>query len=109
VAFVFSTLGMLAGHWLAGARSSVPPPPAPAVVEGALSVPSFALVDPEGRRRVLMATSREGNPAIWFFDRNGKALGELRAIVARSPGDAGAKAWLESYTAAYSFAPGEFP
>ena len=38
-----------------------------------------------------------------------KALSELRLLVERSPEDAEAKQWLEWYTAAYTFAPGEFP
>lgn len=38
-----------------------------------------------------------------------KALAQLRFISDRSPADAEVRQWLASYTAGYSFAPGEFP
>jgi hypothetical protein len=34
---------------------------------------AFEMVDAQGRRQMLMATSNEGTPSIWFFDQNGKA------------------------------------
>lgn len=74
VAFFFSALGMLAGHWVGTTGAPPARPPTTALAAGeALSVPSFTLVDAEGRQRILVATSREGSPAMWFFDRNGKA------------------------------------
>ncbi len=73
VPFLFSALGMLGGHWLAAAQHAAPLFADAVAESGPVSVQSFTLVDAEGRQRVLMGTSREGSPAIWFFDRNGKA------------------------------------
>jgi hypothetical protein len=73
VAFVFSALGMLAGQWLGQAGKTTLPAADASTTASAESVPSFELVDAQGRRRILMATSNEENPAIWFFDANGKA------------------------------------
>ncbi len=72
VAFVFSALGMLAGLWL-GRPGKAPPTPGASTTARVEPVSSFELVDAQGRRRILMATSSEGSPAIWFFDANGKA------------------------------------
>lgn len=71
VPFVFSALGMLAGQWLG--RHGVSPPAQASDRPGTVAGSSFELVDQAGRARILMAASREGSPAIWFLDRNGKA------------------------------------
>lgn len=73
VAFVFSALGMLTGQWLGRPGNATLPTADASTTASAESVPSFELVDAQGRRRILMATSSEGSPAIWFFDGNGKA------------------------------------
>ena len=70
VAFVFSALGMflgqtLARHWNATTEASTSP--------DILTASRFELVDAAGKRQILMATSSEGSPAIWFFDKNGRA------------------------------------
>jgi len=72
VAFLCSALGMITGQWLGRPGTAMPPVAAASPAASALSVPSFELVDAQGRRRVLMATSSEGNPGIWFFDGKGK-------------------------------------
>ena len=71
--FVFSALGMLTGHWLGRPGKTTLPTATASTTASAESVSSFELVDAQGRRRILMATSSEGSPAIWFFDGNGKA------------------------------------
>ena len=71
VAFVFSALGMLAGHWLG--RPGTLPTARAGTPAGAVPVQSFELADTQGRRRILIATSSEGSPGMWFFDGSGKA------------------------------------
>lgn len=73
VAFVFSALGMLAGQWLARPSKPTTPLAEASETSGTVSASSFELVDATGRRQILMATAGEGSPAIWFFDKNGKA------------------------------------
>ena len=73
VALVFSGLGMFIGQWLGRPGKTMLPTAEASTTAGAVSVPSFELVDAQGRRRILMATSSEGSPAVWFFDGNGKA------------------------------------
>ena len=69
--FAFSALGMILGHqvaerWTAPVAHAGSSP-------GVVSTREFELVDAEGRRQILMATSAEGTPGIWFFDKGGKA------------------------------------
>jgi len=70
VPFVFSALGMLAGHWLG--RSTLLRPIEASAAAAELSVTRFELVDGQGRRTILMDTV-DDRPSIWFFDKNGKA------------------------------------
>jgi hypothetical protein len=68
--FAFSALGMLLAHQVAErwrtpvARAEGSP--------GVVSAREIELVDAQGRRQILMATSGEGSPGIWFFDKDGK-------------------------------------
>jgi len=70
LAFVFSALGMVAGHLVARGWEATTEASTTATT---LSASRFELVDARGRRQVLMDTSAEGSPAVWFFDKNGKA------------------------------------
>jgi hypothetical protein len=72
-AFVFSAAGLLLGHWIASRSPTVEARGEPAPAEGVVSAREIELVDAQGRRLVLMATSAEGRPGMWFYDRNGKA------------------------------------
>jgi hypothetical protein len=72
LASAFSALGLLGGHWLSQHWPTASITEAQSA-SGALSATSFELVDAQGSRRILMGTSSEGSPAIWFFDRKGKA------------------------------------
>jgi hypothetical protein len=65
-----SALGLLAGHWLSQHWSSIAEAQS---VSNTLAAARFELVDAQGRQRILMGTSSEGSPAIWFFDKQGKA------------------------------------
>lgn len=73
VAFICSALGMLTGHWLGRPGKASLAAAEASTSASAASVSSFELVDAQGRRRILMGTSNEGSPAIWFFDGKGKA------------------------------------
>lgn len=70
-----SATGMLLGHWLAGHLPEFNPSAeaeqasAPRVV----SAHALEVVGADGRRLILLGTSGEGSPAIWLFDKNGKA------------------------------------
>jgi hypothetical protein len=72
---LFSAFGMFLGYWVAShtlvAKSEAN---FPASMQGnVVSAQAVELVDGSGRRQVVMATSSEGSPGIWFFDKNGKA------------------------------------
>lgn len=69
--FAFSALGMILGHQVADRW--VTPVAHAESTPGVVSTREFELVDAQGRRQILMATSGEGSPGIWFFDKNGKA------------------------------------
>jgi hypothetical protein len=62
----------LVGHWLSleWTTSSIAEAQS---ASSTLSAASVELVDAQGRRRILMGSSSEGSPAIWFFDKMGKA------------------------------------
>lgn len=68
--FTFSALGMILGHQVADrwatpvARAESRP--------GVVSTRELELVDAQGRRQIVMGTSGEGSPGIWFFDKDGK-------------------------------------
>jgi hypothetical protein len=70
LAFALSVLGMLAGHLVARQWEATTEASTTATT---LSASRFELVDARGRRQILMDTSSEGSPAVWFFDKNGKA------------------------------------
>jgi len=72
---LFSALGMILGYWIApNVKMGIPNAEAGVGKIGeALSARSLELVDATGRRRILMALTDSGTPAIWFFDRNGKS------------------------------------
>lgn len=67
---LFSALGVILGLW-AAPHLNLGTPNAEASAE-ALSTQSLQIVDAAGHRRILMTTVGGGNPAIWFFDKNGK-------------------------------------
>jgi hypothetical protein len=72
---ILSALGMLLGYWLAR-HEPVTNSQAQAMAgtqAGVVSARSIELVDAKGKRQALMATSAEGAPGIWLFDKNGKA------------------------------------
>jgi len=72
LASAFSALGLLAGHWLSQhwTMSSIVEAQS---ASDTLAAASFELVDAQGRRQILMGRSSDGSPAIWFFDKKGKA------------------------------------
>lgn len=69
VAVLLLAAGMVLGYWLAPQISITNAE----AKSDALSVQSLQIVDAAGKRRILMTTLADGNPAIWFFDRNGKS------------------------------------
>jgi hypothetical protein len=72
---LLSAFGMFLGYWVAS-HSLVAKSKAniPANIHGTVvSAQAVELVDAGGRRQIVMATSSEGSPGIWFFDKNGKA------------------------------------
>ncbi len=72
---LFSALGMMLGYWIAPhINIGIPNAEARAGTVGeVLSTQSLELVDATGRRRILMTCMPSGDPAIWFFDQNGKS------------------------------------
>jgi len=58
-------LGYLIAHHSVGVGSAV-------AATQTISATRIELVDSRGMRQVVMGTSAEGSPAIWFFDRYGK-------------------------------------
>ncbi len=70
-----SALGMMLGYWIAAnIKMGIPNAEVGLGKAGeVLSARSLELVDVAGRRRILMALTDSGTPAIWFFDRNGKS------------------------------------
>lgn len=71
-AFAFSAAGMLLGHGIASRWPAMEARGEPAPAEDVVSARELELVDAQGRRQALMATSAEGSPGIWFYDGNGK-------------------------------------
>lgn len=70
--FLWAALGMAAGHLAVSAAGRLIPS-AFAAGGDVVAARAFELVNEQGRRTVLMAMAREGSPALWFFDANGKA------------------------------------
>ncbi|HTO47052.1 MAG TPA: hypothetical protein VML91_05385 [Burkholderiales bacterium] len=58
-------LGYLIAHHSVGMGSAV-------AATQTISATRIELVDSRGMRQIVMGTSAEGSPAIWFFDRHGK-------------------------------------
>lgn len=58
-------LGYLIAHYGVGVGSAV-------AATQTISATQIELVDSHGKRQVVMGTSAEGSPVIWFFDRHGK-------------------------------------
>lgn len=70
---LLSTIGMLIGHFLAvGAERFITLAKADTKSVDSIATKSLEIVDSQGRRRILMAASENGNPGIWFFDKRGK-------------------------------------
>ena len=72
---VLSAIGMLLGQWVAGylPSSFASPKADSASVKQTISTRELEIVGADGRRQIVMGTSREGTPALWLFDKNGKA------------------------------------
>ncbi len=70
-AVFFSALGVIIGYCVAP-HINIGIPSAEAK-ENIVSAQTFQLVDASGRRKILMASTADGSPAIWFFDKNGKS------------------------------------
>lgn len=71
---LLAAIGMIIGHLVAPYLSSaVTAAVAASVSADGLSTKSLEIADATGRRRILLTTTTEGSPAIWFFDGAGKA------------------------------------
>jgi hypothetical protein len=71
--FAYAALGMMAGYGLAANAGRFLPKAFADTGSDVVAARGFELVDDQGRRQILIATSNEGSPSIWFFDKNGKA------------------------------------
>lgn len=70
--FLVAAVGMLAGHLIGSHIDKIVPPVLAQTGDG-IATHDLEIVGPDGKRQILMATTSEGSPGIWFFDRNGKA------------------------------------
>lgn len=71
--FIWAALGMMVGHGMAVSAGKLVSPAFAEDGADIVAARGFEMVDEQGRRQILIATAREGSPAIWMFDRNGKA------------------------------------
>ena len=71
--FLIAAAGMMAGNLLANRIDRWGTPAYADENSDVITAKAVELVDASGRRRILIGTSQEGSPGIWFFDQNGKS------------------------------------